>query len=83
MAPYIKLFQKHQNLHLHALGEEKKKIVTDKHFEISHPPKKDKTLIRSPQKETKTPKFSTTHKGKIIKNRKEAQWVRAPFWTLW
>jgi hypothetical protein len=69
MVPYIKLFQKHQNLHL----EKNQKSVTDKNCKISHPPKKDKTLIRSPQKETKTPEFFTTHIGKIIKNRKEDQ----------
>jgi hypothetical protein len=37
------------------------------------PQDKKKTLIQSPQKDTKTPKFFTTYKGKIIKNRKEDQ----------
>jgi hypothetical protein len=59
MAHYIKLFQKHQNLHLCALGGGN---VIDKNCEISHPPKQDKTLIQSPQKETKTPEFFITHK---------------------
>ena len=57
MAPYIKLFQKHQNLHLYALGEEKKNLSQINILKYPPPQKKDKTLIRSPQIETKTPVF--------------------------
>jgi hypothetical protein len=70
MAPYIKLFQKYQNLHLYALGGNLSYIKIVKYPTL---PKQAKTLIWSPQKEIKTPKVFTTHKGKIIKNIKEAQ----------
>jgi len=70
MAQYIKLFQKHQNLHLYALGRGNLSQIKV----VKYPPPQNKTKHRfGHHKKAKTPKFFTIHKGKIIKNRKEAQ----------